>query len=220
MTKRINDVKALNRETGYYSYIRFFHALPSDPVINVDIYVNNRLIVTNLSYQDFTNYLTAYPGAYQVTIYPTGQKTGALIDVRVVLKPNEVYTAAVVGTPTDIGVELIDDVVRANSTAYAYMRFSNLSPNAGDVDIYIDDVLVVERLKYLELTDYLILESGKHTMKVVISDTGERVVSHPNMQLIAGNFYMTYVVGLVGRRPGIEVLIPLEGTSYLYPKTV
>ena len=87
-------------------------------------------------------------------------------------------------------------------------------------EIYIDDVLVVERLAFGELTEYLMLCCGKHTMKVFVSDTGERVVSHPNMQLICGNYYMTYVVGRLKGRPGIEVVIPLEGTSYLYPKTI
>ena len=220
MSEKPNNVVYFQKDEGYYSYIRFFHALPSDPLINVDLYVNNRLIVSNLSYQDFTNYLTAYPGSYQIELFPTGSTTDVLLDVRVVLNPNEIYTAAIVGTPDDVGLELIDDVVRATHTGYSYMRFANLSPNSGSVNIYLDDVLVIEDLEYLELTEYLSLNPGKHTMKVVLSSTGETVVSHPNMQLIAGNYYMTYVVGLVGRRPGIEVLIPLEGTSYLYPKTI
>jgi hypothetical protein len=186
----------------------------------VDVYVNNRLVVSNLSYEDFTNYLTAYPGSYQVTLYPTGAKSEPVLDARVVLKPNEVYTAAVVGTPADVGLEVIDDVVRAENARNAYMRFSNLSVDSGEVDVYVGDVLVVERLGYLELTEYLELKGGKHTMKVVVADTGERVVSHPNLQLIGGNYYMTYVVGRLKGRPGIEVVIPLEGTSYLYPKTI
>ena len=220
MVRRTNEVKGFDREVGYYAYIRFFHALASDPVINVDIYVNKRLVVSNLSYEDFTNYLTAYPGSYQVEVYPTGTKSEPVLDARVLLKPNEIYTAAVVGTPTDVGIEVIDDVVRADNAKDAYMRFSNLSVDVGEVDVYVDDVLVVERLGYLELTEYLRLKAGKHTMKVFVADTGERIVSHPNLQLIGGNYYMTYVVGLLKGRPGVEVVIPLEGTSYLYPKTV
>ena len=70
-------------------------------------------------------------------------------------------------------------------------------------------------LNYMEVTDYLMLESGKHTLKVLLTENNERVVSHPNMVLKGGNVYTTYVVGLASGRPYIEVLIPLEGSSYL-----
>ncbi len=219
MTNR-SKMTSLSKDDEYYSYIRFFHALANDPAVNVDIYVNNRLVVSNFAYQDFTNYLTAYPGSYQVKVYPTGSKTDLLLDAHILLEANNIYTTAVVGTPENVGIELIDDVVRASNTSSSCMRFSNLSPTSKEVDIYIDDILVVEKLAYLELTDYMSLKGGKHTMKVTLSDTGETVVTHPNLNLIAGNYYMTYVVGIKNRRPIIEVVIPLEGTSYLYPKTI
>lgn len=216
----LNNIKSFQRKPDYYAYIRFFHALPSEPSVNVDLYVNGRLIAGNLAYLDFTNYLTAYPGSYQVQIFPAGTKENQLLDVRIVLRQNEIYTAAIVGTPEDVGLEVINDTVRSEKTTYARMRFSNLSPNSGSVDIYIDGTLAVKALEYLELTDYLSLTPGKHTMKVVLTDSGKTVVSHPNMQLKAGNYYTTYVVGLNGGTPPIEVVIPLEGTSYLYAKTI
>ena len=218
--QKINNIKSFQREPNYYAYIRFFHALPADPPVRVDLYVNGNLIAENLGYQDFTNYLTAYPGSYQIQVFPTGTKEDQLLDVRIILRQNEIYTAAIVGTPEDVGLELIDDVVRSDKTTYAHMRFSNLSPTAGKADIYIDGTLVVKALEYLEITNYLSLAPGKHTMKVVLTDTGRTVVSHPNMQLTAGDYYTTYVVGLKNGRPGLEVVIPLEGTSYLYAKTI
>ena len=36
------------------SYLRFLHALPNDPPVNVDIFVNNRLLVKNFKFEDFT----------------------------------------------------------------------------------------------------------------------------------------------------------------------
>ena len=130
MADNISNVAPTPTGTEYYAYIRFFHALASDPPVNVDIYVNRRLIVSNLRYQDFTDYLTAYPGSYEIQIYETGNTTDQLLDIRVVLRANGIYTAAVVGTPSDVELELIGDNVRTNNTQYAYMRFANLSPNA------------------------------------------------------------------------------------------
>lgn len=214
------NLKSFKTDESYYAYIRFFHALASDPPFNVDIYVNNELIISNLSYENFTNYLTAYPGSYEIKLFPTGNKTDLLLNAHVVLSPNMIYTAAIVGTSDDVGIEVIDDIVRNSISDKSHMRFANLSATSEAVDIYIDDVLVVEDLAYLELTDYLSLRGGKHTMKITISKTGQTVVTHPNLQLIAGNYYMTYVVGILSSRPAVEVVIPLEGTSYLYSKTI
>lgn len=214
------NLKSFKTDESYYAYIRFFHALALETPVNVDIYVNNDLVISNLSYESFTNYLTAYPGSYEIKLYPTGNKTDLLLNAHVVLSPNMIYTAAIVGTSDDVGLEVIDDVVRNSITTKSHMRFANLSETSEAVNIYIDGILVVEDLAYLDLTDYLSLKSGRHTMRVTISKTGQTVVSHPNLQLIAGNYYMTYVVGILSSRPEIEVVIPLEGTSYLYSKAI
>ena len=36
------------------SYIRFLNAIPNQPEIVIDIYVNRKLVVKNLKYEDFT----------------------------------------------------------------------------------------------------------------------------------------------------------------------
>lgn len=197
------------------SYIRFLHALPNDPPVNVDIYVNGKLIVRNFKYEDFTEYLPAHSGAYTIQIFPTGNHIEQLLSVHITLENGMSYTAAIIGTVNDVGLELFADYSGEINKDYAYMRFINLSPTSGGVDIYIDDTPAVYDLNYMEVTDYLMLESGKHTLKVFLTENNERVISHPNMVLKGGNVYTTYVVGLASGRPYIEVLIPLEGSSYL-----
>ena len=52
-------------------------------------------------------------------------------------------------------------------------------------------------------------------MKVERADNNERVISHPNMVLKNGYIYTSYMVGLVNGEPFIQVLIPLDGSSYI-----
>jgi hypothetical protein len=50
--------------------VRVVHASPTAPT--VDIYLNGDLILNNLSYLDFTEYLTLTPANYELTVYPDG----------------------------------------------------------------------------------------------------------------------------------------------------
>ena len=182
------------------------------PSVIYRVYTNT---TKNFKFEDFTEYLPARPGIYTIQIFPTDNHIEQLLDIHITLENGMSYTAAIIGTVSDVGLELFSDFRGQLDTSMAYMRFINLSPDTAGVDIFIDGTPVVYDLNYMEVTDYLQLDSGKHTLMVFLTSNGERVVSHPNMVLKGGNVYTTYVVGFSKGRPYIEVLIPLEGTSYL-----
>lgn len=196
------------------SFIRFLNAVPNDPSLSVDIYVNRKPIVKNLKYEDFTEYIPAKSGIHTIQVYPAGNHTEQLLDIRVTLEPDFIYTAAVIGTISDVELELFNDEFQSNKDT-AFMRFANISPGSGGFDVSIDNIPVVYDLQYLEATDYLILSEGKHTMKITKNSDGTVVVSHPNMVLKNGNIYTSYIVGLESVNPEIQVLIPLDGSSYI-----
>ncbi|MGL4790739.1 MAG: DUF4397 domain-containing protein [Anaerotignaceae bacterium] len=197
------------------SYIRFLHALPNNPLINVEIYVNKRLIFKNFKYQDFTEYLPAKPGSYIIQIYPTGNIKDLLLDMRITLEAYEIATAAVIGTAADVMLEVFSDFPHEIDKSKAFMRFMNLSPDKIPVDIYVDNEPIVYNLAFTEVTEYIEFTPGKHTLKVLLSDTKKVMIDHPNMVLKGGNYYSGYVVGFIQGRPLMEILIPLEGSSYL-----
>lgn len=210
-----NENPEIKCEPADKAYLRFFHALPNDPPVNVDIYINKKLVVKNFKYEDFTPYLTARAGTYVIQVYPTGNNLDQLLDIRITLNAHEIATAAVIGIVEQVGLEVISDYPQEIDESLAFMRFINLSPDKVGVDVYIDDTPVVYDLNFTEVTDYLSLYPGKHTMKIKLSDSQKTIVSHPNMVLKGGNYYSTYVVGLIDGVPLVEVLIPLEGVTYL-----
>lgn len=197
-----------------YSYIRFLNAVPNNS--SVDIYMNGRLTVSGLKYQQFTEYYKALPGTYTIEVYLANTKGNPLVIKKFSISANEIYTVAVVSIPPDIGVTIIGDTTHTKNNSFANMRFVNLSPDSGPVNVYVDKIPVVYDLTYLEVSNYLRLTPGKHTITISTTDTNKTVVSHPQVYLRGGNYYTTYVVGLMDKVPdGIEILIPLEGASYL-----
>lgn len=207
-----NDCKNENMKSNM-SFIRFLHAVPNTPPVNIDIYVNNKPVVKNLKYEDFTEYIPAKSGVYSIQIYPSGNKIEQLLDIRISTEPDKIYTLAVIGTVSDIELEAFEDYqIKDKDTAF--MRFINISPSNTAFNVFIDDIPVVYDLQYTETTDYLAIKEGKHTMHIR-TENGVTVVSHPNMVLKNGNIYTSYIVGLIEEPPEIQVLIPLDGSSYI-----
>lgn len=198
------------------AYIRFLHAIAAEPPVNIDLYVNNRLIVQNFKFQEFTEYVTATPGTYIINAYSTGTKDNPLISSQIHLNPDEIATAALTGISTDASLEVFSDYIPEEvHNKIAQMRFINIASDKTPVNIYIDNKPVVYDLEFGESTRYLSFSPGKHTMIVETSNTRQVVVRHPELILKGGKNYATFVVGFASKDPRIEVLIPLEGSTYL-----
>lgn len=66
-----NNTKYTNNESSM-GYVRVIHTVPDAP--NVDIYANNKLIINNLAYGSYTDYLPVPEGTYKISLYVAGTK--------------------------------------------------------------------------------------------------------------------------------------------------
>lgn len=196
-----------------YGYIRFLNASPAEQ--RVDIYANGRRVATDLLYREFTEYLKVLPGWYRIAVYAAGTTRYPLTVTILQVRANGITTLAVIGLANEIDVQRVEDTRRRWNRNRAYVRFVQLSPNAPVMDAYWDDALVVSDLEYREISRYLMTAAGKHNLKMRDSLSGANLVEHPNIRLAGGKAYTIYIVGDVADRTGLQVLIPLEGSTYL-----
>lgn len=196
-----------------FGYIRFLNASPVET--RVDIYANGRKVASDLRYQDFTEYMKLFPGWYRIAVYRTGTITNPLTVLRLQVQPNSIYTVAVTGLAEDLSTLTVEDSRRVLSPNRAYIRFVQLSPTAPAMDVYWDDRMVLSDLQYEEISRYLTSAPGSHNLKLRDTETGEILVEHPDVNLKGGKAYTVYVVGSRADRAGLQVLIPLEGVTYL-----
>lgn len=198
-----------------FSYVRFLHAAPT--LSPVDIYINGELVAKNISYKNFTTYLKAAPGVFNITIMKTGSLGSPLLLTRLRLNKSMIYTVAIIGLPGEYELQLIGDRTRIPRSNMSYMRFIHLSPNSPSVDIYVDGRIKVSDMIYKEVTNYIALTPGKHSIQFRDNSTGKILLDNPSAVLKDSNFYACYLVGDQLIPPGLQMLIPLEGTSYLQP---
>ncbi len=189
-------------------YVRFLNASANSPAF--DIYVNDKLFASALSYKNFTEYFKGNMGEYNIKIYKAGDKKNIILQENVELFMNNIYTIAIIDISNGLTLNLIGDHLRNLDKNYAYIRFINLSPSLQNLDIVINNVLVISDLEYGVESNYLKILPGTYNFKAI--SYGELVLENPRLVLDAGKIYSGYIVGNEG---DIKILLPLEGATYL-----
>lgn len=189
------------------SYIRVFHASPNSPP--VDVYINDNLVLRNLKYEEFSEYLTVMPGMYNVKVYPTGEKNNPVINENLTITPKSSYTIAAIGTLPNISLlPIMDPYNPMPRNKTSYVRFVHLSPNAPAVDITLpDSQILFSDVEYTEQTNFMRVKPGTYTLQVRPAGMEQVVLSIPNVNLNPGKIYTVYAVGLIGEEPALEAII-------------
>ena len=196
------------------SYIRLLHASPGAPA--VDVYANDMLIAQNLAYRGFTPYLKVDPGEYRVAVYPTGTKTNAVIDTKLSIPPYTIYTVAAIGQLPNLSLLPVLDPRITIPPGMVMVRFVHLSPDAPAVDITTGDgTPLFTNVSYKHISNYIPVPPGTYTLQARITGTDDFVLHVPNVTLQPNRFYSVYAIGLAADEPTLQVLIPLDGNSYL-----
>lgn len=88
------------------AHLRFYNAASiREPV---DIYLNGRLVVSDLDYMNYTRYMHIIPGIYQLTVYRRTNPGFAIINTNIRLRSGYSYTLAILGTFNDFSVQMIN----------------------------------------------------------------------------------------------------------------
>lgn len=202
------------RANAELANVRILHASPDAP--NVDIYINRQKLVTNFKFKQFTQYFPLPPGTYNISIYPTGSINNPILNKNFSIVENEIVTLAAVNMFKDIELMPIQDPILPKIPGKAYLRFINLSPNSPEVDLTLSDGnKLFESVGYKEMTEYIPLLPGNYTFQIRPSTSGTIILNVPNAILKPNRFYSIYAVGLIDATPPLQVLIPLDGNSYL-----
>ena len=185
------------------SLVRVFHAAPQAP--NVDVYVNDQMVFSNLAFGDFTRYVYLDEGEYNVSVYLAGQKDRPVINQMVDVPSQQIFTIAATGNLDNLGLLVIPDKVsKSPSQNYSSVRVIHLSPNAPGVDILVEDI------SFGEGTDYVDLNPGTYNVNVVLN-TDKSVVLPLKVTLNPDKIYTIYIIG---NPPTLQAVQVVDGNTY------
>ncbi len=79
----------------------------------------------------------------------------------------------------------------------------------------MNDKEIFNNVGYKNITDYYPVDPKNYTLSLKLANTETTVLTSPNANLKANKYYTVYAVGLADGKPSLQVLIPLDGNSYI-----
>lgn len=197
-----------------FSYIRLMNAVPgSQPV---DIYANNSLIAQRLPYKGFTEYMQVFPGVYNISVFPEGTTGPSLLDAVIEIPVRSINTVVFMGTPPALSIRPFFETVVQVPPGRLYMRFANLVPGSPDMDLVLSNgTELFNDVSFGMVTNYLSVPAGTYIFYVKQSNTDSNLLYVPNIHLQEGRFYTIHTVGRMDGSVPLQVLVPLDGNSYI-----
>jgi hypothetical protein len=196
------------------SYVRVLHASPNAPP--VDIYANEKRLVRNFPYKEFSEYLPVPPGNYNIRVYPAGKRINPLIDTSIRIMPATVVTLAAIGLLPNISLFPIFEPIVPRVPGRACIRVVHLSPDTPAIDLTrMDGRIIFSNVKYKGITDYVCISSGGFGLQLRLAGTDQVILTDPYIRLMPNKHYSIFVVGTSKGTEPLQILIALDGSSYI-----
>lgn len=218
-------------------YIRFFHATPQQAP--VDVYVNGTLIHSGLSYRQSTAYIPLVRGVYDIRIVDANTGHTLLIQ-RLTVSDHQYITIIAIAETNRVGLlSLPDKGMKAltlqenDPSPYSYppiyteyvtnltrkedigslvpVRFVHLSPNAPELDLYLDGNAIHRDLIYKEATAYMGIMPRQYRLVLRAFRTGREVAVIDPLTISEWKAQTVYITGLLGGAPRLEAVVLTDG---------
>lgn len=194
--------------------LRVLHASPDAPA--VDVYLDGTEAISDLAFDDITDYVSVPAGDHNVQVFPASASGSGdpVIDADVTLTADTDYTVAAVGLLAGIEPLVLVDDNSDPASGEAKLRFVHASPDAPAVDIYADGAgVVVPNASFKDASDYLALPAGSYDIEVRAAGTETVALDLPGVTLEAGNTYTAFAVGLLEGDPDLAAKLTVDATA-------
>lgn len=188
--------------------VRYLNVLPSQQA--VDIYVDNKLLYSDVKYKGFTPYVYMENRSYKIDVNEAGTQN-VLIRTTFVLPDEDLFTLGITGNKGQESLIIInEDIDQKTSNTQAIVRFVNLSPDLPVSDIFNNNTQAVDDIDYRDQTPYQYVNPGQYTISVKENLT-QRPLKTANIEFKANRIYSIYIIG---NPPNIEFLQSVDGNTY------
>lgn len=176
------------------TFLRLAHFVPA--ATNYDVYVNDQLVLSNLTYGQFTDYLAVATNA-RVEVTQAGNRNNVRLTRTLSGTPNGYGTLALTGNTTNVLGVVFPDAV-AESNVQSSIRLVNASEDSFTISLTrTDATVVVGSVTYPDATNYAQVAPGTYDLEV--RDGSNNVIAtETGVVLDAGVNYSAYFYGTEG----------------------
>lgn len=183
--------------------VKVVHASPKLASINV-LLNNVKTTFKSFNYTDYTGYiLITRPGVNVFSVY-SDANNNAILTKNLEFTNGKSYTVFITDTlPKLNAVSILDAPTSAPGKDSARLRFANMSPDAGPLDLYIQgkDKPVAENIAYGSATIFMnILKADNVVFEVKPARQNRAMAVSNKINLLSGEFYTLMTSGFNGTK--------------------
>lgn len=161
-----------------------------------------------LVFTNQTGYLSAYSGVRKFDLTLGGTTQSVFTDT-LNLETNKYYSVFITG-PTPLSTLVTEDDLTVPATGKAKIRFIQLSPDAGELDLAIkgeEDALFQEQA-FKEASAYISIDPAQYIME--IRDNGGDALTESTIPITAGKIYTVWAGGLLEGTGNLAIVIQVS----------
>jgi len=200
--------------------VRVVHASPDAPA--VDVAAGGDVLVEGAEFGDAA-YVEVPAGEYDLQIRPSGEEE-AVAEFPAEFAGGTVYTAYAVGylepemAPGDsapaFDLELsVDAGGDGGMTETGNVRVAHVSPDAPNVDVYVDDDQVLSDVPFGEVSDYLEVPTGDRTVQITAAGDPDTVAFEGDVPVEAADYTIAAVGELTSEDTEFRPLVLEDDNS-------
>jgi len=180
------------------AYLSFVQASTDEPPLK--FFLNSDLVNTwaPLQYGDHIDYFRAYTGL-RTANFDNAYTGGQLLSDTMTLRQNVYYSLFLANTAAHPQALLLTDTLNQPASGSASVRFVNLSPDAGAVDLQAKaaNTTTVANKSFLGHSGFItVTAGGSYNLQVNTAGTSTALASLANVNLSAGGVYTIWLFGL------------------------
>ena len=176
-----------------YGYLRFFNGNVNGETI--DIYIHNKLYARNLYFRESTDYFQLPAGSHKITVYRAGNRNVKLYEQDFRINANTRYTGAFSGEVGDYSMVFTITNCKKKTGNIARVRFINIAKNSPYFDVYLDKTVIIREFYYNEVSRYIDVRNGYHSLILTQSQTMRVLLEEPQVYFEGGRCYSVYILG-------------------------
>ncbi len=213
-----------SRPSGGSASIRFFHAAPNQPAVNVRL--ANRVVINSLQFGNATPYYLE-TGDQRIQITITSARNGVILYRGFFYFANQTsYTVAITESGSGISLYILTDSP-CNRRDFGCLRAVNLSPNSGAVDVFLSRYgRIFRSVGQLSDTEYRLINQGTYRASVsealpctnnnlVImtedyvecNNTRIAIMDSSTFNIMNTVTYTLYIIGLAYQFPALQIVL-------------
>lgn len=185
----------------------------------LDLYLDNNLVNRyGINYGDNIDYFNAFTGSRKANFFKHGTLDKIFSDT-LTLKADLAYSLFLANKGATPEIVVLKDTVVKPATGNSSVRFINLSPDAGSVDLVIKGGATVATNKaYKGVTTFLPLTAAKaYTFEIHQAGTATVLYTLPVFTLNPGFVYTVYFYGLkAGSADNDKLKASIMTNAYFY----